>query len=83
MKCKWILLVASVGWAQTNPASIAARNWRQTHERAIIDEYFQLLSIPNIATDQVNIRRNADLIVAMMKKPEIHEPRNTRNAASQ
>ncbi len=54
--------------AQTNPASIAARHWRETHERAIIDEYFQLLSIPNIATDQVNIRRNADLIVAMLKK---------------
>jgi acetylornithine deacetylase/succinyl-diaminopimelate desuccinylase-like protein len=34
----------------------------------LIDEYFQLLSIPNIATDQVNIRRNADLIVAMLKK---------------
>ncbi len=47
---------------------MAARHWRETHERAIIDEYFQLLSIPNIATDQVNIRRNADLIVALLKK---------------
>ena len=54
--------------AQTNPASIAARQYRETHERAIIDEYFQLLSIPNIATDQVNIRRNADFIVAMLRK---------------
>lgn len=54
--------------AQTNPASIAARQYRQSHERAIIDEYFQLLSIPNVATDQVNIRRNADSIVAMLKK---------------
>src|SRR3984885_13766286 len=55
-------------FAQTNPASIAARQYRETHERAIIDEYIQLLSIPNIATDQVNIRRNADLIVSMLKK---------------
>jgi acetylornithine deacetylase/succinyl-diaminopimelate desuccinylase-like protein len=57
--------------AQTNPASIAARQYREAHERAIIDEYFQLLSIPNVATDQVNIRRNADLIVAMLKKRDV------------
>src|SRR5580693_2349975 len=63
-----LFLVISFIQAQTNPASIAARNWREGHERAIIDEYFQLLSVPNIATDQVNIRRNADLIVAMLKK---------------
>jgi acetylornithine deacetylase/succinyl-diaminopimelate desuccinylase-like protein len=62
------LLLASVALAQTNPASITARSWREGHERAIIDEYFQLLSIPNIATDQVNIRRNADFIVAMLGK---------------
>jgi acetylornithine deacetylase/succinyl-diaminopimelate desuccinylase-like protein len=62
------VFLVSLASAQTNPASIAARHYRETHERAIIDEYFQLLSIPNIATDQVNIRRNADLIVAMLKK---------------
>jgi acetylornithine deacetylase/succinyl-diaminopimelate desuccinylase-like protein len=63
-----LFLLISLASAQTNPASIAARHYRETHERAIIDEYIQLLSIPNIATDQVNIRRNADLIVAMLKK---------------
>ena len=63
----FFLLISLVS-AQTNPASITARHWRETHERAIIEVYFQLLSIPNIATDQVNIRRNADLIVAMLKK---------------
>jgi acetylornithine deacetylase/succinyl-diaminopimelate desuccinylase-like protein len=63
----FIFLVSFVS-AQTNPASMTARHWRETHERAIIDEYFQLLSIPNIATGQMNIRRNADLIVALLKK---------------
>ena len=62
-----VLLISFVH-AQTNPASIAARQYRDTHERVIIEEYFQLLSIPNIASDQINIRRNADLIVAMLKK---------------
>jgi acetylornithine deacetylase/succinyl-diaminopimelate desuccinylase-like protein len=71
VKCNWFLLFAFVALAQTNPASMAARSWREAHERAIIDEYFQLLSIPNIASDQVNIRRNADLIVAMLKKRRV------------
>lgn len=62
------LFTISLCAAQNNPASIAARQYRETHERAIIDEYIQLLSIPNIATDQENIRRNADSIVAMLAK---------------
>ena len=68
MKCNCFLLLASIALGQTNPASVAARTWREGHEQAILDEYFQLLSIPNIAADQVNIRRNADMIVAMLKK---------------
>ncbi len=62
------LLIISFASAQTNPASLAARKFRETHERSIIDEYFQLLSIPNLANDKVNIRRNADFIAAMLKK---------------
>ena len=38
--------------AHTNPAAQAARQWRQQHERAIMDEFVALLSIPNIATDR-------------------------------
>ena len=68
MRCSCFLLFASIALAQTNPASLVARHWRENHERAIIDEYFQFLSIPNIATDRVNIRRNADFIVAKLKK---------------
>ncbi|HLK49003.1 MAG TPA: M20/M25/M40 family metallo-hydrolase [Bryobacteraceae bacterium] len=54
--------------AQTNPAAQAARAWRQQHERQVVDEFVALLSIPNIASDRENIRRNADLIVQMMEK---------------
>ncbi len=63
-----LFLLACFVQAQNNPASLAARKFRETHERAILDEYFQLLAIPNIASDQVNIRRNADFIVAILKK---------------
>ena len=70
MKCRLILLFAAAGLAlaQSNPASVAARQWRQQHERAIIDEFFSLLSVPDIARDKENIQRNAELIARMMEQ---------------
>ena len=54
--------------AQTNAAALAGRQWRQQHERQIVDEFVTLLSIPNIASDRDNIRRNAEAIAGMMEK---------------
>ncbi len=54
--------------AQTNPASQAARQWRQQHERAIVDEFFNLLAIPNVSSDRSNIQRNADAIAELLEK---------------
>ena len=61
-------LLAFTAGAQTNPAALVARQWRQQHERAIIDEFVTLLFIPNIASDRANIQRNAELIQKMMEK---------------
>src|ERR1051325_4263364 len=66
-----LLLVAALpvaAAAQSNPASQAARAWRQQHERVIVDEFVGLLSIPNVASDRANIERNAKAIAAMMEK---------------
>ena len=63
-----ICLLPAVGGAQTNPAAQVARRWRQQHERAIVDEFVTLLSIPNIARDRADIQRNAEAIAAMMAK---------------
>ncbi len=63
-----LFLLASLAAAQTNPAALAARQWRETHEREILTEFVDLLSIPNIARDTVNIRRNAAAISAMFAK---------------
>jgi hypothetical protein len=54
--------------AQSNPAALAARQFRQQHERAIIDEFFSLLSLPNISSDKANIQHNAEFIAGMMQK---------------
>ena len=61
-------IAASMAAAAEVPAVDAARKWRQTHERAIVQEFMTLLAIPNIATDQPNIRKNAALIQAMIEK---------------
>ncbi len=44
------------------------RNYRKAHEHAIINEYFELLSIPNVSHDAENVRKNAIFIKKMMEK---------------
>src|SRR6185369_15950624 len=44
------------------------RDYRRAHEHQILKEYLTLLSIPNVASDTQNIRKNAALIVEMMKQ---------------
>jgi hypothetical protein len=61
-------LVPVLVQAQSDPAVQAARQWRQQHERAIVEEFVTLLSIPNVAADRDDIRRNATAIAAMMAR---------------
>src|SRR5262245_1231385 len=51
-----------------SPAAEAAWAYRQAHEHEIIKEFADLLSIPNVASDAPNIRRNAELISRMLEK---------------
>lgn len=60
-------LIPAVLVAQDHPAARAARAWRQQHERAIVDEFVELLKIPNVARDTDNIQRNADHIARMLQ----------------
>ena len=62
------LIFSSALFAQQNPAAQAARNWRQAHEGAILTEFANLLSIPNIASDTPNIRKNATALMQMLEK---------------
>jgi acetylornithine deacetylase/succinyl-diaminopimelate desuccinylase-like protein len=63
-----VLLCSTACAAQNNPASMAAREWRQKHERQIVDEFLTLLSIPDVGSDRPDIQRNAETIAAMMRK---------------
>jgi hypothetical protein len=55
---------------RADPATVAkdVRAWRTNHEREILAEFAQLLSIPNLANDAPNIRRNAEAIREMCEK---------------
>lgn len=63
-----LLLLASGCFGQSNPAAQAAHNWRQEHERAIVQEFLGLLSLPNLASDDSNIRRNAAAISTLLAR---------------
>jgi acetylornithine deacetylase/succinyl-diaminopimelate desuccinylase-like protein len=63
----FVLLCAAQLLAQAGtPGKV--RDYRRTHEHQILTEFIDFLSIPNVASDHENIRRNAALIVAMMKR---------------
>ena len=61
-------LVATLSAA--DPAAIAkqARTWRSGRERQILAEFFDLLAIPNLASDAANIERNASAVRALCEK---------------
>jgi len=46
----------------------AVRAYRQASGPVIVRELADLVAIPNLATDSVNIRRNADHLVAMLER---------------
>jgi acetylornithine deacetylase/succinyl-diaminopimelate desuccinylase-like protein len=73
MRKSWIgavcLLAAAAGVsAQTNPAAGAARQWREIHERSIVQEFMDLLAMPNLARDSADIRKNAAAVRALFER---------------
>ncbi len=53
--------------AQATEAASVAREWRQAHEQEIIDGFVELLAIPNVASDTIDIRKNAEYIVGLLE----------------
>ncbi|WP_407527173.1 M20/M25/M40 family metallo-hydrolase [Lacibacter sp. MH-610] len=54
-------------WAQT-PQLLKVRKHFEDNQHAIINEFVSFLSIPNIAGDSPNIRKNAEFIMSAMSK---------------
>ncbi len=56
-----LLSIPVAGFAQP-AAAPAARSYREAHGARILRDFSRLLSIPNVASDSANIRRNAEHI---------------------
>ena len=54
------------------PAAADPRAWVEANRQAILDEYLPLLAIPNVASNRADIRRNADHIIAMMRRRDLN-----------
>ena len=65
-----LLLPTSLSAQSTNQDKV--RNYRRTNEHKIVNEFLSLLAIPNIASDNPNIRKNAEAIVGMMKQRDLN-----------
>ena len=66
-----MLLLALFGVSLTAAPSqdvLRVRQWRMAHEREILRELMQLVSLPNIATNQADIAKNADLLVKLFEQ---------------
>src|SRR5438093_8186742 len=64
--CILLLLFASLsGTAQTRPA---VERYVAQHQQEILSELVSLLSIPNVASDKTNIRKNAELLRQMLSR---------------
>jgi|SRR5579863_1069052 len=63
-----VIFFAYAAFAQSNPAALSARKWREAHEQAILREFLDLLAIPNLASDLPNIRRNAKAVQRLLEK---------------
>jgi acetylornithine deacetylase/succinyl-diaminopimelate desuccinylase-like protein len=74
-----VVILVAIVLAQVSTSSVTAqqskvRDYRIANEHRIFNEFVTLLSIPNVASDHVNIRKNAVLLIEMMKSRGL-EPR--------
>ncbi len=65
-----VVLVTATLSAQTTPKA-AADQYRAAHEQQILQEFTSLLSIPNVASDKANIRRNAETLVQALQQRHV------------
>ena len=78
LRLAWLAVgvaLCGVGVFAQETTTARVRTWRTQHEREILRELFDLLSIPNVATNADDIARNAQALTRMFERrrflPEI------------
>ena len=67
-----LLLAFSIQTFSQSPETLKIRDYRNKNEHSIINEFVSFLSIPNVASDTSNIKKNAAFIMDMMRKRGIN-----------
>lgn len=62
------ILIFTVQFFSQSSVTNQVREYRAADERSLLAEYIRFLSIPNVASDTENIRRNADYLIEQMKQ---------------
>jgi acetylornithine deacetylase/succinyl-diaminopimelate desuccinylase-like protein len=73
--CLFVLLVTFRAVSVAQSANGSVRAYRAAHEVQIVNEFVELLSIPNVASDSVNIEHNASVLIEMMTRRGIQAMR--------
>jgi acetylornithine deacetylase/succinyl-diaminopimelate desuccinylase-like protein len=66
MRGRLIAAAMAMAGALATPVEAAPADWVAANRARILADYVELLAIPNVASDTVNIRRNAARLVEMM-----------------
>lgn len=64
----FIIVTTSAVLTHGQPVQQKVRDYRKANEHRLLREYLDLLSIPNVASDIDNIRKNAAFIMDMMRR---------------
>ena len=67
--CLSLLGLTCVLAAET-PAE-AARQYTAAHQAKLTQQFSEFLSIPNVTADPANLRRNADLLIEMLRSRSV------------
>ena len=62
-----LALISVQASADPSGSAMVAREYRQAHEQQLVDEFAALLSMPNVATDEAAIRKNAEYIADLLR----------------
>jgi acetylornithine deacetylase/succinyl-diaminopimelate desuccinylase-like protein len=75
------LLAVLLATAPVVAQQTAVDSWVRAHQAAIVQEFLELVAIPNVRTDLPNIRRNAEKLRQMLErrnmKPEVWDTPST------
>ena len=69
--CGLLFVFLQIQLTAQNPIS-AVKEYTNEHSSAMMDEFTAFLSIPNLASDAINMQKNAAFIREMMKSRGIH-----------